>query len=349
MSTTTSRVLIDRRGDIGVVTLNRPEALNALDLEMIDAITGALAAWEEDADIRAVVLRGAGERGLCAGGDVRGLYYQLRAGDTSGPERFFRSEYALNARIAEYRHPIVAVADGITMGGGIGLAGHAAVRVATERSAFAMPETRIGFTPDVGGTWLLGRAPGRLGEYLGLTGATMSGPDAVMAGFADVIVASSQIDALLGALVAGGDLDEVIARFAEPVPAAPLATVREWVDEAFAAASVPAIIAALRSRPEPAAQAVADQLATAAPTALAVTLEAVRRARSLSGVREALAQEFGLIMWFGATQPDMIEGIRAQLVDKDRTPTWQPPTLADLAPSTVTDAFAFAPSPPLWA
>src|SRR5690606_2706542 len=168
---------------------------------MVEALSAALDRWEDDAEVDIVLLDGSGDRGFCAGGDVRGLYDQITGGNPEATGVFFRAEYALNARIAEYPKPIVVLADGITMGGGIGLAGHAAVRVVTERSKLAMPETRIGFAPDVGGTWLLGRAPGRIGEYLGLTGATMDAADAIYAGFADHLVPSASLADLHDAFV----------------------------------------------------------------------------------------------------------------------------------------------------
>jgi enoyl-CoA hydratase len=167
---------IDR---LGRITLNRPRAINALDLDMIRQVSAVLDDWDQDSDVEVVVIDGAGERGLCAGGDVRSLYDQIMAGHPDDTAAFFRAEYAMNARIAEYPKPIVALADGITMGGGIGLACHAAIRVVTERSKLAMPETRIGFTPDVGGTWLMARAPRRVGEYHGVTGTGIDAADAV--------------------------------------------------------------------------------------------------------------------------------------------------------------------------
>ena len=333
-----SRVLVRSRGGLGHVTLNRPEALNALDVEMIRALTAALVAWREDPDVQIVLLDGAGERGLCAGGDVRGLYDQIVAGDPEGTGVFFREEYALNALIAEYPKPIVAIADGITMGGGIGLAGHAAVRVVTERSRLAMPETRIGFAPDVGGTWLLARAPGRLGEYLGLTGESMNASDAVYAGFADHVVPSEHL--------AGPA--ELVLLFDETPERSRLEAARVWIDDAFAAATVPEIVERLRARPEPEASATADTLEKLSPTSLAVTLAAVRAARDLPDLRAALAQEYALVQWFATTQPDLVEGIRAQLVDKDRNPRWQPATIAELAPDTAASALSFRPSVPLW-
>lgn len=340
-----------REGSVGRITLDRPRAINALDLGMIEAIARALDAWEQDADIALVLLDGAGEKGFCAGGDVRGLYEQIVSGRADLTGVFFRAEYALNARIAEYPKPIVVYADGITMGGGIGLAGHAAVRVVTERSALAMPETRIGFTPDVGGTWLLGRAPGRVGEYLALTGATMDAADAIYAGFADHVVRSAHLDDLRDAFVTRADPEtptELVLLFDETAPVSRLEAARPWIDEAFAADTVPEILSRLRARPESAAVATADLLDTLSPTGLTVTLDAVRSARALPNLRAALAQEYALVLWFATTQPDLPEGIRAQLVDKDRSPRWNPSALADLPADLGARALAFEPETALW-
>jgi enoyl-CoA hydratase len=345
------RVRVRATGGLGRITLDRPRALNAIDLGMVRDIAAALDAWERDTDIDIVLLDGAGERGFCAGGDVRGLYDQIAAGDAEATSRFFLAEYALDARIAEYPKPVVVFADGITMGGGIGLAGHAAIRVVTERSRLAMPETRIGFTPDVGGTWLLAHAPGRLGEYLALTGTPIGAADAIYAGLADHFVPSAHLDGLRDALETRADPSsptELVLLFDESPEQSALAAERGWIDDAFAADSVAEIVERLRARPEPAASATADVLGELSPTALAVTLEAVRRARALPNLRAALAQEYGLVMWFAHTQPDLAEGIRAQLVDKDRSPRWQPATIQDLAPETVESAFAFHPTTPLW-
>jgi enoyl-CoA hydratase len=344
-------VLVHRTGGLGRLTLNRPRALNALDLGMIESLAAALDAWEHDADVHLVLLDGAGDRGLCAGGDVRGLYEQIIGGDAEATGAFFRAEYALNARIAAYPKPIVVFADGITMGGGIGLAGHAAVRVVTERSKLAMPETRIGFTPDVGGSWLLARAPGRLGEYLALTGATMGAADAMYAGFADHLVPSAHLGDLRDALQTRADPatpNEMVLLFDETPEPSALAAQRPWIDDAFAADTVGDIVERLRVRPETAASAAADALDELSPTALAVTLEAVRRARVLPDLRAALAQEYGLVLWFATTQPDLAEGIRAQLVDKDRNPAWRPKTSAELSPDAAASAFAYEPTTPLW-
>ncbi|MFT4282158.1 enoyl-CoA hydratase/isomerase family protein [Microbacterium sp.] len=346
-----SRIRAVADASVGHATLDRPEAINALDLGMIEALGAALDEWEHHSDIAMVLLDGAGDRGFCAGGDVRGLRSQIVAGQAAETARFFRAEYALNARIAEYPKPVVAIADGITMGGGVGLAGHAAVRVVTERSALAMPETRIGFTPDVGGSWLLGRAPGRVGEYLALTGASMNGADAIYAGFADHFVPSDRLADLHDAFVTRADPHtptELVLLFDETPDPSRLPAARGWIDDAFAADTVPEILARLRDRPEPDAAATVATLEELSPTALAVTLAAVRSARRLPDLRAALAQEYGLVMWFAATQPDLAEGIRAQLVDRDRSPRWQPASFDDLPGSIGADALAFIPDVPLW-
>lgn len=318
---------------------------------MIRSLAAALDAWEHDPGVDAVLLDGAGERGLCAGGDVRGLYDQIVAGDVAETALFFRAEYALNARIAAYPKPVVVFADGVTMGGGIGLAGHAAVRVVTERSRLAMPEVRIGFTPDVGGSLLLARAPGRVGEYLALTGESMDAADAIYAGFADHLVPSERLDDLRDALVSRADpqtATELVLLFDETAGPARLEAARPWIDAAFAADSVAEIIGRLRERDEPEARAAADLLDTLPPTALAVTLAAVREARARNELRAVLAQEYGLVLWFAQTQPDLVEGIRARLVDKDGSPSWSPASRDDLDPEIVTQAFAFEPVPALW-
>lgn len=354
MSAGSDRVRVHVAGGVGRLTLARPEALNALDLGMIHTLMAALEGFLDDPGVRIVILDGEGERGLCAGGDVRSLYDQIVGGDPEATGVFFRAEYALNACIAEYPKPIVALADGITMGGGIGLAGHAAVRVVTERSRLAMPETRIGFTPDVGGTWLLGRAPGRLGEYLGLTGQAMDAADAICTGFADHFVPAARLDALAEALAASAattaaEVHELITSdFAEEPGPSALEASRRWVDDAFQESSVSAIVARLRGRRAEQAGAAADALEQLSPTALTVTLAAVREARGLAGLRAALEQEYGLVMWFATTQPDLVEGIRAQLVDKDRDPHWKPATLAELPSGLAAAALAHRPAVALW-
>ena len=350
-SQTASRVLVRTEGALGRLTLDRPEAINALDIGMIEILTETLNRWRDDTDVQIVLIDGAGERGLCAGGDVRALHAQIVAGQAERTAEFFRAEYALNAMIAEYPKPVVAFADGITMGGGIGLAGHAAIRIVTERSKLAMPETRIGFTPDVGGTWLLGRAPGRFGEYFGLTGSTMNGADAVYLGFADHFVPSERLDALREALAFRADPtgpSEIVLLFDETPDPTELPASREWIDDAFSADTVSAIVERLHAHATTESAPTAEHQEGLAPTGLTVTLDAVREARALPGLRAALEGEYRRVLWFVNEHPDLVEGIRAQLVDKDRNPRWDPPTLAELAPDAGAPARDYVPRQPLF-
>ncbi|MFK4762741.1 enoyl-CoA hydratase/isomerase family protein [Microbacterium sp. ZW T5_45] len=345
------RVLVRTEGALGHLTLNRPEAINALDHDMVVRLAAALEAWRHDTDVQIVLIDGAGERGMCAGGDVRALHSQIVSGHADETVRFFRAEYALNALIAEYPKPVVTIADGVTMGGGIGLSGHAAIRIVTERSTLAMPETRIGFTPDVGGTWLLGRAPGRLGEYFALTGSTMNGADAVELGFADHFVPSDRINALREALAYRADPTgpaEIVLLFDETPEPSQLPAARAWIDDAFSAPTIAEIVERLRASEASDAGATADLLESLAPTGLAVTLDAVREAREMTGLRAALEGEYRRVLWFVNRHPDLVEGIRAQLVDKDRNPKWDPPTIADLVPDAGAEAREYVPEHPLF-
>ena len=346
-SQTAPRVLIRTEGALGRLTLNRPEAINALDLGMIQQLTEALHSWRTDTDVQIVLIDGEGERGMCAGGDVRALHAQIVSGRADETAEFFRAEYALNALIAEYPKPVVTIADGITMGGGVGLAGHAAIRIVTERSKLAMPETRIGFTPDVGGTWLLGRAPGRFGEYFALTGSSMNAADAVYLGFADHMVPSDRLEALREALAYRADPtgpSEIVLLFDETPDPSELPSARAWVDDVFSAPTLPEIVERLHAQGTTDAAEVADLLDGLGPTGLAVTLDAVREARELPGLRAALEGEYRRVMWFVTQHPDLVEGIRAQLVDKDRNPQWQPATIAELDADAGAPARDYAPA-----
>lgn len=318
---------------VGHVTLDRPQAINALSYEMVRELTAVFDAWRSDSEVGVVVLDGAGDRGFCAGGDIRELYGYATNGGHGEARDFFRTEYRLDAAIARYPKPVVAIMDGITMGGGIGLSGHAAIRVVTERSRLAMPETRIGFTPDVGGTWLLASAPGEIGVHLALNSRTMSAADALYAGFADSYVPSRDLPHLLQALAERADPGspaEIVMLFDETPPeASALALARDWIDACYSAPTVAEIIARLRAHGHPDAAAAADELATLSPTAMTVTLESVRRARTLPNLEAALEQEFRAVSWF-LEQHDLHEGIRAQVIDKDRNPAWNPAALHDL-------------------
>ncbi|WP_261166913.1 enoyl-CoA hydratase/isomerase family protein [Microbacterium sp. Marseille-Q6965] len=357
MSDTDSRdrVLARTGGGVGRITLNRPEVINAVDVGMVETILATLRAWREDPEIEVVLIDGAGERGLCAGGDVRALRDAIVVGDIAAVDAFFLAEYRANALIGAFPKPVVAFMDGVTMGGGIGLSAHAGVRIVTERSRLAMPETRLGFTPDVGGSWLLSHAPGRLGEFLALTSWTMGPADAIHCGFADHLVPSGHLDDLRHALQTRADPgtpNELALLFDESPEAGPVQRARPWIDEAFSAGSVAEIIDRLRGMGEvdgeitPAAA--LAELEQRAPLALEVTLRAVRRSRELPGLNAAIEQEHHLVSYFVRTQPDMPEGIRAQVVDKDRTPRWRPATLTEVTPQAVDEAFAHRSPRPLW-
>lgn len=320
-----SDVLVHTEGRAGFLTLHRPRAINALTHAMARRIDAALTAWEHDPAVTTVVIRGAGERGLCAGGDIRAIHDDVRAGGTATID-FWRDEYRLNARIARYPKPYVAFMDGIVMGGGVGVSGHGSVRVVTERSRVAMPETGIGFVPDVGGTWLLGRAPGELGTHLALTGAQCGAADAILAGLADHYVPSADLPALAAELTRL-PAAEAVARFARPAPPGDLAGQRAWLDDCYAADTVEDIVRRLTDSGVPEAKEAANVLLTRSPTALKATLAAVRRARRLDSLEAALNIEFRLSR-AALASPDLVEGIRAQVVDKDRDPRWTPPTLA---------------------
>ncbi len=330
-------VLFHTDGRTGVVTLNRPRALNALTHPMVIRIDEALAAWADDPAVQQVLIRGAGERGLCAGGDIRAIHDDAKAGNTASAD-FWRDEYRLNARIARYPKPYVALMDGITMGGGVGVSAHGSVRIVTERSRVAMPETGIGFVPDVGGTYLLGRAPGELGTHLALTGTAVGAADALLCGLADHFVPSDRLPELTAAL-AGAPADEVLPRYAATPGPGELADRRGWIDHCYAAATVEEIVERLLGQGEPAAKEAAETILAKSPTALKVTLAALRRAAGLGPLERVLVQEFR-VSCNALTAPDLVEGIRAQVVDKDRAPRWSPATLAEVSGADVERFFA---------
>ncbi|MFH8585273.1 enoyl-CoA hydratase/isomerase family protein [Streptomyces celluloflavus] len=331
-------VLRHTEGRAGYLTLNRPRALNALDHTMVRRIDEALTAWEHDPAVATVVLRGAGERGLCAGGDIRAIHRDAGAGGGASSRAFWRDEYRLNARIARYPKPYVALMDGIVMGGGVGLSAHAGVRIVTERSRIAMPETGIGFVPDVGGTFLLARAPGELGTHLALTGAAVGAADALLLGLADHFVPAARLSDLADGL-AGAGVPETVARYAATAPGGELAAHREWIDSCYAADTVEEITERLANSGEQAAKEAAETLYTRSPTSLKVTLAALRRARALGSLEHALDQEYRIACAM-LTSPDLVEGIRAQIIDKDRDPRWTPDRLAAVTAAEVARHFA---------
>ncbi|RMB80719.1 enoyl-CoA hydratase/isomerase family protein [Streptomyces shenzhenensis] len=330
-------VLLHRTGRAAHITLNRPKALNALSHEMVLRIAEALTEWEDDPAVDTVVITGAGARGLCAGGDIRTIHHDARTGDGTASTAFWRDEYRLNAHIARYPKPCVAVMDGIVMGGGVGVSAHGSVRIVTERSRIAMPETGIGFVPDVGGTYLLALVPGELGTHLALTGSQIGADDALLCGLADHCVPADQLRRLVADL-ADLPVHEALTRHVGPAPEGNLAGHREWIDACYAADTVEEIVQRLLAHGDPAAKETAETLLTKSPTALKVALKALRRARHLGALERVLDQEYRVSCAALATH-DLLEGIRAQVIDKDRDPHWDPATLAEVTDADVARFF----------
>ncbi|MFE6158319.1 enoyl-CoA hydratase/isomerase family protein [Streptomyces sp. NPDC056486] len=331
-------VLHRTHGHAGHIVLNRPRAINALNHAMVGLMDDVLSGWERDDAIETVVLTGAGARGLCAGGDIRSIHDDVRAGGGSASVAFWRDEYRLNARIARFPKPYVAVMDGIVMGGGVGVSAHGSVRIVTERSRIAMPETGIGFVPDVGGTYLLTRTPGELGTHLALTGSAVGAGDALLCGLADHYVPSERLPEFTAAL-ADAEVDEVVARYATAAPEGELAAHREWIDACYAADSVEEIVDRLYDSGDRAAKETAETILGKSPTSLKVTLASLRRARALATLEQVLDQEYRVSATaIGA--PDLVEGVRAQVVDKDRDPQWSPAELAQVTDADVARHFA---------
>lgn len=333
-------VLVAIKGSVGHLTLNRPNVINSLTLDMVRTIDAALTEWESNDQIMTVLLDGAGERGFCAGGDIRSLYDAARTGDPSA-RVFWREEYYLNARIARYPKPIVAIMDGIVMGGGVGLAGHASHRVATERLKTAMPEVGIGFAPDVGATYLLPRAPGELGTHLALTGDRLGAADALFSGFSDYRVDSSLLPTMVEHL-RDADVDIVLGELQVPPDAAEpgrLEAASEWINACYGASTVEEILERLRARPEPEAATAAEAIESKSPTALKVALRALRTGRELPTLEACLDQEYRVSCAF-LDSPDFVEGIRATIIDKDGDPRWSPDSLQHVAQAEIDRHFA---------
>jgi len=332
-------VLAEVRNHIGHLTLNRPAGLNAITLDMVRLLQQQLDAWASDAEVHAVVLRGAGEKAFCAGGDIRSLYDSYKSGDTLH-EDFFVEEYALDLTLHHYRKPVLALMDGFVLGGGMGLVQGADLRVVTEKSRLAMPEVAIGYFPDVGGSYFLPRIPGELGIYLGVSGVQIRAADALYCGLADWYLDSSKL-ALLDEKLDQMEwqdtplksLQNLLAKHAvQTLPDAPLEALRPAIDHFFALPDVPSMIEQLRAvtvaDSHEWAVTTADLLETRSPLAMAVTLEMLRRGRHLS-LEQCFALELHLDrQWFA--RGDLIEGVRALLIDKDKSPRWNPPTVAEL-------------------
>ena len=341
-------VLADVRNHVGHLTLNRPAGLNAINLNMVRGLAQQLQAWADDPQVYAVVLRGAGEKAFCAGGDIRSLYDSFKNGETLH-EDFFVEEYALDLAIHHYRKPVLALMDGFVLGGGMGLVQGADLRVVTERSRLAMPEVAIGYFPDVGGSYFLPRIPGELGIYLGVTGVQIRAADALYCGMADWYLDSTKLAALDQKLdqlqwqdSPLKDLQGVLAKLAvQQLPDAPLAALRPAIDHFFALPDVRSIVEQLQqvtvANSHEWALSTANLMQTRSPLAMAVTLEMLRRGRRLP-LEQCFALELHLDrQWF--ERGDLIEGVRALIIDKDKNPRWNPSTLHGLDASHVESFF----------
>ena len=337
-------IRIEQRGGLVIVTLNRPRALNALSFDMCRALHDGLARWQADPAVGAVLIKGAGERAFCAGGDLRWLYEVLTA---QGPETalaFYALEYAMNARLHHFSKPYVALLDGIAMGGGVGVAVHGSHRVVTERTVFAMPETGIGLFPDVGATYVLPRLRGALGMYLGLTGARLNAADCVWARIGSCHVPADRLDALEVALArselsadAHGTVDRVLARFqTHPGPAA-LSEDIDRIDSCYGRGDLRAVLTALGDEETGWGEAQLAQLSTRSPTSLAVTFRQLREGAALD-FDDAMRLEYRLVPRFLAGH-DFREGVRALIIDKDGRPGWRPSRLEKVSPADVEDYF----------
>jgi enoyl-CoA hydratase/carnithine racemase len=336
-----SDILFERRGAAGLITLNRPQALNAVNHAMVTALAGRLEDWASDPAVTRVVIRAAGERAFSAGGDIRALYELGRAGRQIDMLPFWHDEYRLNNFIKHYPKPYVALIDGIVMGGGVGISVHGSHRVAGEKFQFAMPEVGIGFFPDVGATWFLPRLPGETGAYCALTGERLRAADAVAAGVATHHVAAARFPDLIDALAGTVPVDAVLAAFADPPGQGALAALRPAIDRLFAAASVEEILATLGAAAGPHAAWAGKTAATIrakSPTSLKVALAQVRRGAGWS-FADCMRAEFRIVsrIVYGH---DFYEGVRATIIDKDNAPRWQPADLAGVTGAAVGNHFA---------
>lgn len=337
----TDELIVWREGPLGRLRLNRPKALNALTHAMVLAIEKALIAWRGDDNITAIIIDGAGGRAFCAGGDIQDLYF-TGLKDPEPGRLFWRDEYRLNAMIASYPKPYIALMDGITMGGGVGISAHGSHRIVTENTMLAMPETSIGFIPDVGGTYLLSRAPGETGIYLGMTGARMNAADAIFAGFADSYVLSENLPKLIEALGIGKNLDAAIEQYSEEALNSTLAALQDKITKVF---SAPDALSCMKNLDEMAAR--GDEWATKtmtmtrrnSPLALSATFAAIHKARKLPALDDCLELEYRYAHR-ALSGHEFLEGIRALVIDKDRKPDWRPATLEQVSAEIVEASFA---------
>lgn len=342
-----AEILFEVKDGLGVMTLNRPKVLNSLSHTIILEMERMMPQWEKDPAIKAVILRGAGDRAFCAGGDVAGLYREMRD-DPNGTLRrdFFRDEYIVNRRIYRFAKPWISLIDGIDMGGGVGLSVHGSHSVASEKFLFAMPETTIGLFPDVGGGYFLTRLPGALGTFLALTSHRLKAADALWAGIVDAYVPTTRMNDLQAALgaadLSGPDanrkVDKVIAKFAEDAGAPALPSMMQDIDRCFSAESLPEIVAKLKKKGGEWADKQLAALMKLSPISMAITLEQLKRCANRS-FEDAMTIEYRMSQRCMQKGHDFFEGVRALLIDKDQKPKWNPATIEGVSPAMVEEHF----------
>ena len=320
-------------GRAGRITLNRPGALNALTYDMCLQIEAALDAWRDEDAVALLILDATGDKAFCAGGDIAEMYATGTAGDYGYGRKFWADEYRMNAKLFHFPKPVVSFLQGFTMGGGVGVGCHASHRIVGDTSKIAMPEVGIGLVPDVGGSLLLARAPGRLGEYLGATAARMGPGDAILAEFADFYIPEAGWDTLKTALIDTGDW-EAVDRAAEVPPEAPLQALKTRIDDLFGGETLRDVLNALRHDGSDFARSAEAAMAGHAPLSVACALEIIHRARVRDTIEHALDQEYRFT-WRAMEQGDFLEGIRAAIIDKDRDPKWRHARLDDVTPVEV--------------
>ncbi|MGB8623512.1 MAG: enoyl-CoA hydratase/isomerase family protein [Paracoccaceae bacterium] len=308
-------------GKLGRITLNRPKALNALTYDMCLQIEAALDAWAGDDAVAMVLIDAEGEKAFCAGGDIAQMYATGRAGDYDFGRRFWRDEYRMNAKMAEFPKPVASLMQGFVMGGGVGVGCHGSHRIVGDSSKVAMPECGIGLIPDVGGSLILARAPGRLGEYLGTTGARMGAADAIHAGFADYFLPEAHWPKLTAALAETGDWS-LIDSFAAPVPEGRLAAMQAEIDRHFGGETIGDILRSLNHGGTIFCDETMTTLAKQSPLSMACTVEMIHRLRGKPTISEALKQEYRFTHR-AMEKADFLEGVRAAIIDKDKTPHWR--------------------------
>ncbi len=331
-------LLISSENGVGLITLNRPNALNALSLDILDGLQATLLNWGRDEQIRAVIIRGAGGRAFCAGGDVRAAYEAHVSGDDEFAAELFRREYSVDYLVASFPKPFVALMDGIVLGGGCGISVHGSHRIVTETTMLAMPETGIGFFPDVGASVFLAKCPGRVGLYLGLTGDRLTAGDAVYAGLADAFLPQKQIEAFITQIIGGSTPDQAVDEFCEKPGSSALALYQAEIDRCFGAPDLNSIVGSLENDGGPWSEKCLDTLSKKSPFSLEITYKLLNNNENIS-ISDSLITDYRICRHL-LKMSDFYEGVRAVLVDRDNEPKWKPATIAGVERDEIEACFA---------